>query len=112
MDKIRDHLAWPSRLLLFADQATILDDEEADHMEAEGAFQKQQDPLPWSFQNTGALYKMKTTALLLRQVREKVGKAKVRGKARLSKVRKKAKVVMVLRKVRKLPVLRKQKHLK
>jgi len=34
--------------------------------------QKQQDPLAWSFQHTGALYKMKTTALLLRQVREKV----------------------------------------
>ena len=35
-------------------------------------FQKQQGPLPWSFQNTGALYKMKPTALLLRQVREQV----------------------------------------
>ena len=39
---------------------------------------QKQGRLCWSFQNTG----MKTTALLLRQVREKV-----KGKARLSKVR-------------------------
>ena len=43
-------LAWPLRLLLFADQATILDDEEGDfllltNMEAEGGLSKELPPL-------------------------------------------------------------------